>query len=59
MGTEEANHIKDKMDSFSLNSSKADLVESVVHTHRHMFKGKGKENPKLRCKAYQCPLSRG
>ena len=47
MRTEEANRLKDKMDSLSLNSSNAKLVESVVPINRDKFKGKGKKNQKL------------
>ena len=34
MRTEEANRLKDKMDSLFLNCSKANLIESVVPTNR-------------------------
>lgn len=46
MRTEEANRLKDKMKTLSLNSSKANLVESsgIVVTDR--FKGKQKKIPK-------------
>jgi len=44
MTTEEANCLKDKMDSLSLNYSKANLVESVALTNRDRFKGKAKKN---------------
>jgi len=44
MRAEEATRLKDKMDSLSLNCSKANLVESVVPTNRDRFKGKGKKN---------------
>ena len=47
MRTEEANHLKDKMDSLSLNSSKAKLVEFTIPINRDKFKGKGKNNQKL------------
>jgi len=46
MRTEEANRSKDKMNSLSLNSFKAKLVEYVVPTRRDRFKGKGKKNQK-------------
>jgi len=46
MRTEEANCLKDKMDSLSLNSFKANLVESIEPTNRDMFKGKDKKNQK-------------
>jgi len=44
MRTEEANRLKDKMDSLSLNSSKANLVEHAVPRNRGRYKGKGKKN---------------
>ena len=47
MITEEANHLKDMLDSLSLNSYKANFVEYIVSTHTHMFKGEGKKNQKL------------
>jgi len=40
MRTKEANHFKDNMNSFSLNFLKANLVESIVPTHRERYKGK-------------------
>jgi len=40
MRTEEANHIKDKMNSISLNYSKANFVESVMRINRDKFKVK-------------------
>lgn len=46
MRTKEANRLKDKMDSLSLNFSKANLVEFVVPTNRARYKGKGKNNKK-------------
>jgi len=47
MRIEEANRFKDKLDSLSLNFSKANLVESAVSTHRDRFKSKDKKNQKL------------
>ena len=44
--TEEANHLKDKMDSLSLYSSKANLVDSCVPTIRERSKRKDKKNQK-------------
>jgi len=44
--TEEANRLKDKIHSLSLNSSKANLVESTMPTNRDRFKGKVKKNKK-------------
>jgi len=44
MRTREANRLKDKIDSLSLNSSKANLVEYAMPTNRDNFKGKGKKN---------------
>jgi len=44
--TKEANRLKDKMDSLSLNCSKANLVEFALPTNRDRFKGKGKKNQK-------------
>ena len=44
MRTEEANWLKDKMSSLSLNSSKANLVESFVPLNRDRFKGKNKRD---------------
>lgn len=46
MRTEEANCLKDKMDSVSLYSSKTNLVESIVPTNTNKFKGNDKENKK-------------
>ena len=46
MRTEEANSLKDKMDSLSLNSSKANLLQSTEPINRDKFKGKGKKNQK-------------
>ena len=40
MRTEEANHLKDKMKVLSLNSSKANLVESYDIVVKDMFKRK-------------------
>ena len=40
MRTEKANRLKDKMDSLSLNSSKANLVQSATPVYRDKFKGK-------------------
>jgi len=34
MGTERANRLTDKLDFLCLNSSKANLVESTMSTHR-------------------------
>lgn len=44
--TEEANRLKDKMNSLSLNSSYVNLIESVVPTNRDKYKGKHKKNQK-------------
>jgi len=44
MRTEEVNRLKDKMDSLSLYSSKANLVQFVVHINRDRFKEKDKQN---------------
>jgi len=41
---EEANRLKDEIDSLSLNSSIANLVESIVPTNTDMCKGKGKKS---------------
>jgi len=46
MRTEEANRLKDTMDSLCLYSSKANLVESAVLTNIDRFKGKDKKNQK-------------
>jgi len=46
MRIKKANCLKDKMDSRSLNSSNANLVESAVPINRDRFKGKSKENQK-------------
>jgi len=46
MRIEEANHLKDKMNSLSLNCSKANLVESAVSTNRDKLKGNVKKNQK-------------
>ena len=43
MRTEEANRLKDKMSSLSLNSVSSNLVESAVQTNKDRFKGKGKK----------------
>ena len=39
-----ANRLKDKMVFLSLNSSKANLVESVVPANKDRFKGKNKKD---------------
>jgi len=44
MRLKEANHLKNKMDSLSLNSSKANPGKSDVPIDRDMYKGKGKKN---------------
>jgi len=44
--TEEANQLKDKIASISLNSSKANPVESSVPSNKDRFKGKNKEDSK-------------
>jgi len=44
MRTEKANHLKDKMDSLSLNFPKANPVEFVVPINKDRFKGKGNKN---------------
>jgi len=44
MRTEEANWLKDKLESLSLNSSKANFVESFVPPNRDRFKGKNKKD---------------
>ena len=46
MRTEEANRLKDKMAFLSLNSSKANLVESPVPSNKDRFKGKNKKDKK-------------
>jgi len=46
MRIEEANCLKDKMDSLSLNFSKANLVESIAPTNKDKYEGKGKKNQK-------------
>ena len=46
MRTEEANRLKNKMNSLTLNSSKANLVESAMPINRDRFRGKGKKNQK-------------
>jgi len=46
MRTEEANRLKDKLESLSLNSSKANLVESSTPLNRDRFKGKNKKDQK-------------
>ena len=43
MRTEEANHLKDKMEELSLNSSKANLVESSITVVKDRLKGKQKK----------------
>ena len=43
--TEDANCLKDKMYSLSLNSSKSNLVESIVPINRDRFKGKKNQKP--------------
>ncbi|KAK4722292.1 hypothetical protein R3W88_012525 [Solanum pinnatisectum] len=43
MRTEEANRLKDKMEELSLNSSKANLVESSGTVVKGRFKGKQKK----------------
>ncbi|KAM3338274.1 hypothetical protein P3S68_031491 [Capsicum galapagoense] len=42
MRTEEANHLKEKMEALSLNSSKANLVESFGTTVKDRYEGKQK-----------------
>ena len=44
MRTKEANRLKDKMESLSLNSYKANLVKYAMPIDRDMFKVKGKKN---------------
>ena len=46
MTTEEANQQKDKLESLSLNSFKANLVESSVPSNEDRFKGKNKKDKK-------------
>ena len=46
MRTEEANRLKDKMDSLSLNSFKDNLVEFAIPTKRDRYKDKRKKNQK-------------
>jgi len=46
MRIEEANRLKNKMDSLSLNCSKANQVQSTVPINKDIFKGKGKKNHK-------------
>ena len=46
MRTEEANWRKDKLESLSLNLSKANLVESSLPSNRDRFKGKNKKYQK-------------
>ena len=53
MRTEEANRLKDKLESLSLNSSKANLVESSIPVNRDRFKGKNKS-----CLLYTSPSPR-
>ena len=50
MRTEEANWLKDKMSSLSLNSINSNLDESIVPMNKDKFKGKGKkfQKPNLR-----------
>ena len=43
MRTEEANHLIDKMEEISLNTSKANLVESSGTVVKNRFKGKQKK----------------
>ena len=43
MWTEEANMLKDKISSLSLNSINSNLIESAVPTNKDRFKGKGKK----------------
>ena len=57
MRTEEANRLKDKINPLSLNSSKANLVESVVPINREGLKGKGKKNQKPNFTKKQSKLS--
>lgn len=44
MTTKEANHLKDKFDYLNLNSSKANLVRSVVPSMKSRSKGRGKKS---------------
>ena len=46
MRTKKANRLTDKLESLSLNSSKANLVESSIHVNRDRFKGKNKRDQK-------------
>jgi len=46
MRTEEVNRLKDKMAFLSLNSSKANHVESLVPSNKDRFKGKNKKDQK-------------
>jgi len=46
MRTKEANQLKDKLAFLSLNSSKANLVESFVPSNKDRFKGKNKKDQK-------------
>ena len=46
MRTEEANRPNDKLESLSLNSSKANLVEFYIPVNRDRFKGKNKRDQK-------------
>ncbi|KAH0633546.1 hypothetical protein KY284_036332 [Solanum tuberosum] len=46
MRTEEANHLKNKMEQLSLNSSKANLVEYSGTVVKHRFKGKRRKSRK-------------
>jgi len=46
MRIEEANRLKDKLESLSLNSSKANLIESSVALNKDRFKVKNKKNQK-------------
>ena len=43
MRTEKVNHLKDKMEELSLNSSKANLVESSITVVKDRLKGKHKK----------------
>jgi len=57
MRTEETTRLKDKLDSLSLSSSKANLVQYTVSIHRDRFKGKSKKNQKLNHPRQQNKLS--
>ena len=46
MRTEKANRLKDKLESLSLNSSKANFIESSVSSNRDKFKGKNNKDQK-------------